>query len=79
MRLLLKSGSVQVDEPINNATTALHIASLKGQREAVEVLLEFGANASKRTSFGYTPFLIACRYARIEVAARLLLFVLYTF
>lgn len=52
--------------------TALHVASINGHTDVMEVLLEYGADLDARTLQGYTPLYVAFG-AKQLAAARLLL------
>ncbi len=65
LRILLANGA----DPEISATdideyTALHLAALSGSTEAVQALLEGGADADSKTSLDLTPLMIAIRARR---------------
>ena len=52
--------------------TALHIAARKGKKEAVELLLESGADPTLKDTKGKTAFQVACEAGHSEIAQLLL-------
>ena len=50
----------------------LHLAVLQGNINAVQQLIESGANINKRDQFGSTPLIIAVTFGRDEIASMLL-------
>ncbi len=52
----------------NDSTTALMLAAISGQTEAVKILLNHGANINARDIWGYTALKEAKMWGRTEVA-----------
>jgi len=52
--------------------TSLHLASLRGDTEIVELLLEAGANVNIKNKFGWTPLHLAAREGHIDIVQMLL-------
>ena len=72
LHLLLSYGA-NVDGPMNDGTTALHIAARLGPLSAVKELLGFKANHHARDHSGFTPMGIAADHGNAEIL-RLLVF-----
>lgn len=58
---LLKSGYRNIDAKNTEGQTAVHVASILGNSDIIECLLEAGANATIRDSGGLTPLHYACQ------------------
>lgn len=52
--------------------TILHWCCGNGSEEVCELLLKYGANVDKVNTFGDSPLLIACCYARLKIALLLI-------
>jgi ankyrin repeat protein len=68
MQILLDVAGVEVDARRRNGSTALHDASHLGTLQAVQTLLDRGANPLLRDANGYTPLMMAVGTGRKEVA-----------
>lgn len=55
IRVIVSSGNVDVNEPADDGTTALHVAASVGAVEAVELLLSSGARPDVKRGDGATP------------------------
>ena len=66
IRALLKAGANPNSIDYTNRDTALHIASRQGNLEAVKLLLEYGADPTKRNLVG-TPLEISEKYSQSQI------------
>jgi len=72
MRLLLEKDA-NVDAPEGaSGNTVLHYASLDGQMEFIDLLLEHDADVTAENKHGWTPLHRAALRGRVDVAGRLL-------
>jgi ankyrin repeat protein len=69
MKFLISKGSNvnEVKIPNKDQTTALHLACLEGNKEAVELLIQSGANVNMRDSEGFTPLFLAIKLENLEI------------
>ena len=68
VRQLLESGADPNLTALNADRTALHVASIIGKKDLVELLLEHGANVNAKDSVRRTPLYYAARYAHKPAA-----------
>ncbi|GLC46083.1 hypothetical protein PLESTM_001823500 [Pleodorina starrii] len=64
LRKLVSEGDVHVDAANEFGQTALHVASLWGNQDAIKVLIELGANVNITNSRGSTPLHFAASAKR---------------
>lgn len=57
---LLKRG-IRVDNATKKGNTALHIASLAGQKEVIKLLIQYNANVNIQSLNGFTPLYMAAQ------------------
>ena len=74
LELLLERAGVSIDEASADAYTALHYACWGGMMDAAKYLLKRGASVLAKSSFGYTPLVIAARSGMTDVVEHLLLY-----
>lgn len=67
LRLLIQAGAGVKDANAKTGETALHLAASKGHYEAVEILLEAGADAAARDATGATVLDDAIHYQHARV------------
>ena len=67
MKLLLEKGA-NVDQPMYDGDTPMHMAHYKGSREAIRLLLDYKANINAQNNEGKTPLncLLASQGVTIE-------------
>ena len=70
--LLLSETEISIESKNVDGETALHYAALRGSMEAVEALLEFGANVNCESYARDTPLKRACRQQRVDLVHKLL-------
>ena len=70
--LLLSETEISIESKNVDGETALHYAALRGSMEAVEALLEFGANVNCESYSRDTPLKRACRQQRVDLVHKLL-------
>lgn len=71
-KVLVDAGA-DVNQAAEDGRTPLHAAGMRGHAAAAEVLLQRdGINVNARDKFGRTPLLVAARYGRTDMVARLL-------
>jgi ankyrin repeat protein len=70
--LLLSETEISIESKNVDGETALHYAALRGSMEAVEALLEFGANVNCESYSRDTPLKRACRQQRTDLVHKLL-------
>ena len=71
-RLLEAGASVDVIAGKYIQMTALHHASLEGNKDCVSLLLEHGANKDLESSTHYTPIMLAVKYEHVDCVTILL-------
>ena len=71
-RVLLRTPDIQINRAGRDRLTALAIASRKGHKEIVELLLKEGAEPNKRDKYGTTPLHYAALYGRMAIVETLL-------
>lgn len=64
--------NIEVPGKQMNKDTPLSYAALYGQADAIEILLEFGANVDARNSCGYTSIMVAAYERHAEAVSKLL-------
>ena len=62
IKLLIKYGDVDVNKQDNRGYTALHLASLYGYKDCVELLIKSGGNLNKQCNNDWTALHWASRY-----------------
>ena len=80
LKRILKHEKLNINAPCNYATkgnrarlyTALHIAAISGNTEAINLLLDAGADAAKLARDGATPLHLAMYYERVPAIEVLL-------
>ena len=70
--LLLSETEISIESKNVDGETALHYAALRGSMDAVEALLEFGANVNCESYSRDTPLKRACRQQRLDMVHKLL-------
>ena len=70
--LLCQNPNLEICGEQTNERTPLLYAALNGQADAIELLLEFGANVHTRDGHGYTPILAAADKRHAEAVRKLL-------
>lgn len=60
MNELLKRGA-NVDNATKKGNTALHIASLAGQKDIIHLLLQYNASVNVQSQNGFTPLYMAAQ------------------
>jgi ankyrin repeat protein/beta-lactamase regulating signal transducer with metallopeptidase domain len=70
--ILERAKGVRLDIADSNGVTPLHIAALRGQRNACELLIANGANVDAKDKYGRTPAHHAVRAGNIETANSLI-------
>ncbi|BET02602.1 Hypothetical protein NTJ_15422 [Nesidiocoris tenuis] len=71
VRAACQSDAGRLDHRNDDLETPLHVAAVEGSSACADVLLSSGADPFARDVDGYTPLMLACKFARLE-AARLL-------
>ena len=71
-RVLLRTPDIQINRAGKDRLTALAIASRKGHKEIVELLLKKGAEPNIRDKYGTTPLHYAALYGRMAIVETLL-------
>jgi ankyrin repeat protein len=66
--IIRRAKGVRLDIADSNGVTPLHIAALRGQRNACELLIANGANVDAKDKYGRTPAHHAVRAGNIETA-----------
>ena len=69
---LCKQREDLVNEIESSGRTALHLACRNGCTSVVKILVERGADLSRKDNDGVTPIQVACRYGHIEIVNHLL-------
>lgn len=70
--LLCHNPNLEICGKQMNKDTPLSFAALNGQVDAIEILLEFGANVHVRNDCGYTPVMVAAYERHAEAVSKLL-------
>lgn len=70
--IIKRAKGVRLDIADSNGVTPLHIAALRGQRGACELLIANGANVDAKDKYGRTPAHHAVRAGNIETANSLI-------
>ena len=71
-RVLLRTPDIQINRAGKDQLTALAIASRKGHKEIVELLLKKGAEPNIRDKYGTTPLHYAALYGHMAIVETLL-------
>ena len=71
-RVLLRTPDIQINQAGKDRLTALAIASRKGHKEIVELLLKKGAEPNIRDKYGTTPLHYAALYGHMAIVETLL-------
>ena len=72
VRVLLRTPDIQINRAGKDRRTALAIASRKGHKEIVELLLKKGAKPDIRDKYGTTPLHYAALHGRMAIVETLL-------
>ena len=72
LRLLELGVNPMEEDNTANRSTPLHLASNHNRKDIVILLLDYGVDANKQDSYGYTPLMVACLNGYFEIVNILL-------
>ncbi|EYU41595.1 hypothetical protein ABFS82_10G043600 [Erythranthe guttata] len=72
LRLALDNFDINIDEPVQDGDTVLHLSCLYGHLACVQLLLEMGANLEAKDEDGGIPLHDACAGGYTEIAQLLI-------